>query len=41
MGDCLLALDLIAAMGSDDGKKYTFQQLYACDPALPNFGFEY
>lgn len=33
------ALNVLAAKGNDGKTDYTFQQLYACDPALPYFGF--
>jgi phosphatidylserine decarboxylase len=34
------ALNILAAKGNDGKTNYTFQQLYACNPALPNFGFK-
>lgn len=37
---CTDALNILAAKGNDDKTDYTFQQLYACDPAQPNFGFK-
>lgn len=33
------ALNLLAAKGNNGKTKYIFQQLYACDPTLPSFGF--
>ncbi|OAP55858.1 hypothetical protein AYL99_10010 [Fonsecaea erecta] len=33
------ALNALAAKGNDGKTQYTFQQLYACNPALPSFGF--
>jgi phosphatidylserine decarboxylase len=33
------ALNILAAKGNDGKTDYTFQQLYVCNPTLPNFGF--
>jgi len=33
------ALNILTAKGNDGTTTYTFQQLYACNPSLPNFGF--